>query len=117
VRVARFYANENFPRPAVDELRRLRHDVLTIQETGRGDRAATDAEVLSFAVAEHRIVLTMNRLHFIRLHRENPDHAGIVVCTQDVNFVALAGRGHAALAGRDLLTGQLVRVNRAACPS
>jgi len=30
--VARFYANENFPLPAVEELRRLGNDVLTIQE-------------------------------------------------------------------------------------
>jgi hypothetical protein len=39
--VARFYANENFPRPVVEELRRLGHDLLTIQETGRGGEAVT----------------------------------------------------------------------------
>ena len=35
--MARFYSNENFPLPVVEEgLRRLGHDVLTIQETGEG---------------------------------------------------------------------------------
>jgi len=38
--VARFYANENFPLPVVEELRRLGHDVLTIQETGHPDQPA-----------------------------------------------------------------------------
>lgn len=37
---ARFYANENFPLPVVEELRRLGHDVLTIQETGHPDQSA-----------------------------------------------------------------------------
>ncbi|HEY4759482.1 MAG TPA: DUF5615 family PIN-like protein [Thermoguttaceae bacterium] len=32
--MARFYANENFPLPVVEELRRLEHDVLTTQESG-----------------------------------------------------------------------------------
>ena len=29
------YADENFPLPVVEELRRLGHDVLTVQEDGR----------------------------------------------------------------------------------
>jgi hypothetical protein len=32
--MARFYADENFPLPAVQMLRRLGHDVLTIGEAG-----------------------------------------------------------------------------------
>jgi len=66
--VARFYANENFPLPAVEELRRLGNDVLTIQETGRGGQALPDREVLDLARVENRILLTVNRRHFIRLH-------------------------------------------------
>ena len=31
--MARLYANENFPLPVVNELRRLGHDVLTTQDT------------------------------------------------------------------------------------
>lgn len=32
--MARFYSNENFPFPAVEELRRLGHDVVTMAEAG-----------------------------------------------------------------------------------
>ena len=39
--MVRLYTNENFPKPVVDELRRLNHDVLTIQETGKAGQAVT----------------------------------------------------------------------------
>jgi hypothetical protein len=68
--MAAFYANENFPLPTVLTLRSLGHDVLTIQETGRGGAAVPDEEVLALAAAERRILLTLNRKHFIRLHEQ-----------------------------------------------
>ena len=114
--MAQFYANENFPRPVVDELRRLGHDVLTIQETGKGGEAVTDDEVLTFATTEGRGVLTINRLHFIRLHQHRSDHAGIVVCTADTDFVGQAHRIHEAVSARSDLSGQLIRVNRPTTP-
>jgi hypothetical protein len=70
--MARLYSNENFPLPVVERLRALGHDVLTIQETGKADQALPDKEVLAFATREQRAVLTLNRLHFIRLHRAQP---------------------------------------------
>lgn len=36
--MARLYANENFPLPVVNELRRLGHDVLTTQDTDRAGK-------------------------------------------------------------------------------
>ncbi len=33
--MALLYSNENFPIPVVQELRKLGHDVVTIQETGK----------------------------------------------------------------------------------
>jgi hypothetical protein len=110
--VAKLYANENFPLPVVDELRRLGHDVLTIQETGQAEQRTSDEEVLDFAVADERAVLTLNRKHFIRLHRERPKHAGIVVCTVDSHFAGQAARIHAALKDHPDLQGQLIRVHR-----
>ncbi len=62
--MARLYANENFPHPIVEELRKLGHDVLTIQETGKANQAKSDKEILGSAYAENRIVLTLNCLHF-----------------------------------------------------
>ncbi|MCH8963229.1 MAG: DUF5615 family PIN-like protein, partial [Bacteroidetes bacterium] len=43
--MARLYANENFPLPVVEELRRLGHHVLTIQETGKAEQAIPDEAV------------------------------------------------------------------------
>ena len=41
-----------------------------------------------------------------------PEHAGIVVCTFDPDFAALALRIHTALEAWPQMAGQLVRVNR-----
>ena len=109
---APIYANENFPLPVVEELRRLGHDVLTTYESGRAGIAIPDDEVLAFSIAEKRVLLTINRKHFIRLHRYRPDHTGIVVCTFDLNYVALAQRIHEALAAQLDMSGQLIRINR-----
>ncbi len=111
--MARFYSNENFPLPVVIRLRALGHDVLTIQEAGRADQALPDKDVLEFATKENRAVLTLNRLHFIRLHQAQPNHAGIVVCKFDADFAAQAERVHQAVTGLESLAGQLIRVNRA----
>jgi hypothetical protein len=110
--VARFYANENVPEPVVMALRELGHDVITMQETGEAGRAVPDREVLESATIDKRAVLTFNRRHFVRLHQDRPAHAGIVVCTFDLDFMALARRIDDAARGTSDLTGQLLRVNR-----
>jgi hypothetical protein len=110
--MARFYANENFPLPAVQALRELGHDVLTTAESGKAGQAVPDAEVLAFAVAESRIAVTMNRRHFIRLHQTAPSHEGIIVCTFDPDFEALARRIHEALSSLSNISRQLIRINR-----
>lgn len=110
--MARLYANENFPLPVVVELRRLGHDVLTVQETGKSDRAWPDEAVLAFALQERRALLTFNRRHFIRLHGIRPDHAGIIACTIDIDVIGLAQRIHDAVACSGDLSGRLIRINR-----
>jgi predicted nuclease of predicted toxin-antitoxin system len=85
--MARLYANENFPLPVVQALRQAGHDVITVAETGKAERSWPDEEVLEFATQDNRAVLTLNRKHFLRLHRERPDHAGIILCTFDRQFV------------------------------
>jgi predicted nuclease of predicted toxin-antitoxin system len=111
--MARFYSNENFPQGAVEELRKLGHDVLTSLEAGKANQRIPDEEVLAFATNENRILLTLNRKHFIKLHESGEDHSGIVVCTQDNNFVGLALRIHAAVEDEPM-AGVLLRVNRPA---
>src|SRR5436305_14849850 len=108
------YADEDFPLPAVEELRRLGHDVLTAQEDGRS--AALDPDVLARAHTLGRAVLTYNRRHFERLHRQGAAHSGILSATHDSDFPRLATRIHAFLTG--LSSGRwCLRVNRPRSPS
>ena len=110
--MARFYANENFPLPVVERLRQLGHDVTTVQETGKGSQRTPDDVVLQTATADRRVVLTLNRKHFVRLHHTSPNHAGIVACTVDADFEGQAQRIDDAVAEMKKLAGQLLRVNR-----
>lgn len=110
--MARLYTNENFPLPAAEELRRLGHDVLTIQEAANAGRAIPDEAVLEFARERQRAVVTLNRKHFIRLHKVSPVHAGIVVCTFDPDFIRQAQLIHSALESESALEGKLLRVCR-----
>ncbi len=68
--------------------------------------------MLVFATGENRAVLTLNRRHFMRLHREDSNHGGIVACKFDPDFSGQAERIHKAIAGITSLSGQLIRVNR-----
>src|SRR5262245_17031338 len=102
------YADENFPLAVVELLRRFGHDVVTAQEDGR--RATPDPDILARAHSLRRAVLTHNRRHFERLHRQGDPHSGIVSTTLD-DDAALAARIDAAIAGRT--TGRWhIRVNR-----
>jgi predicted nuclease of predicted toxin-antitoxin system len=112
--VARLYANENFPLPVVEALRAMGHNVMTVRESGKAEQAVPDREILDFAVGEDRALLTLNRKHFVRLHKERPEHAGIAVCTFDPNFERQAHRINAALEAESALTGRLIRINRPA---
>lgn len=110
--MASLYSNENFPRRVVEELRRLGNDVLTSYEAGRANQRVPDEEVLAFASGQQRAVLTLNRLDFIRLHRDSQGtHAGIIVCTRDdADPVTFAHRIHSTLNNHGALAGQLIRI-------
>ncbi|AUT01286.1 hypothetical protein CLI64_13215 [Nostoc sp. CENA543] len=110
--MARFYADEQFPFPVVELLRTLGHDVLTVQEAGNADRSISDEEVLIFAIGQERAILTINRDDFIRLHRRNSQHFGIVVCTNNRNWEQFATRIDAAVRAEVTLEGKLIRVVR-----
>jgi len=112
--VARLYSNENFPIPVVNLLRILGHDVVTMQERGHAGEALPDLEVLKMAASENRAVLTLNRRDFIRLHKQNPNHAGIIVCTVDHDFKRQADQIDQKISGMPSLRGKLVRINKPA---
>jgi hypothetical protein len=110
--MARLYTNENFPLPVVEELQRLGHEVLTTHEAGEAGKSVPDEQVLAFATAETRALVTLNRKHFIHLHNANPDHAGIIVCSFDLDFSRQAHTIHAAIESKSQLSGELIRINR-----
>jgi hypothetical protein len=110
----RLYCDENFPLPVVEELRHLGFDVLTMYEDGTANQSVTDERVLSIATEKQRAVLTTNRRDFIRLHRAQPDHSGIIACTFDPDFGGQAQRIAETLQRETTLSGQLIRVYRPA---
>jgi hypothetical protein len=110
--VARFYADENFPLPVVEMLRQLGHDVLTTVEAGAAGRGIPDEEVLAFATSQKRILITLNRRHFVKLHQTQPRHGGIVTCTYDPDAAGQTQRIHEIIAASGKVEGKLIRVNR-----
>lgn len=110
--MARCYANENSPLEVIEALRKLGHDVLTVREAGRDNQGIDDRAVLEFAIAQQRAILTRNRRDFIRLHHDQPQHLGIVVCTEDADSEGQARRIDTAVSEQERPAGQLVRVNR-----
>ena len=108
------YADENFPRSVAEELRRMGHDVLTAEEDLRANQRVPDESVLARGIELGRAILTINRVDFKRLHRYRPDHAGIIVCTYDPDFIGQARRIDQAIREADDLTGKLLRVYRPA---
>jgi len=110
--MAKIYSNENFPIPVVEALRAMGHDVQTTRDAGKDGMAVPDEEVLGHAAANDRILLTLNRKDFKRLHRANPGHSGIVLCTLDPDFAGQAQRIHVTLAASPNPKGQLLKVNR-----
>jgi Domain of unknown function (DUF5615) len=84
--MARLHADENFDYRVVQELRRLGHDVLTAHEARRANQGIGNGDVLTFAVSQKRAVLTFNRADFIRWHKHQQPHSGIVVCTGSCSY-------------------------------
>jgi predicted nuclease of predicted toxin-antitoxin system len=110
--MARLYADEQFPFEVVENLICLGHDVLTVQAAGNANLKIPDEQVLDFATNEDRVMLTLNRKYFKRLHRSQPNHAGIIICTDDPNRNALAERIDAAILAELVLSGKLISVVR-----
>jgi hypothetical protein len=110
--MARLYADEGFPRPVVEELRKLGHEIVTAQEAGQAGQGISDPRVLAFAVSQRRGILTRNRRHFLKLHFQNPTHFGIILCTEDDDFIGQAVRIDQALSSLAFLDNQLLRIYR-----
>jgi predicted nuclease of predicted toxin-antitoxin system len=110
--MARLYMDEQFPKVVSELLRSMGHDVLTVQEAGNGNLGIPDEDVLSFAISDNRAVVTLNRYDFIRLHRADSQHCGIVVCTNDNDRPKMANLLDRAISAQESLKGELIRVVR-----
>jgi len=108
--VARLFADENFPFPVVEALRRIGYDVATVADARKAGQSLTDRAVLELATADQRAVVTLNRRHFVRLHETEPSHAGIIVCSLDLDFDGQAARIDQAIANEQSIVGRLIRV-------
>jgi hypothetical protein len=106
----RLLADEDFPLPTVLRLRELGHDVVTAREAGIDNDETPDDQVLIVSTNLERALLTHNRKHFRRLHRTNPQHRGIIICTRDAHFLRLAQRIHDAISGHPELHGELISI-------
>jgi len=105
-------ADENFDFPVVEGLSELGYDIMTMVELAAANRGLSDELVLRMATNLGRAVITINRRDFIRLHRKNDHHAGIVVCTRNSNVPEFVTAIDDALSGFDDCSGQLLRVYR-----
>ena len=111
--MALFPADEDFDHRIAMRLRTLGHDILTLAVPGLAGRHLPDEQVLATATVEKRAIRTHNRLHFVRLHRRMPPHAGIVISSHARGPVLQAEPIETALRALPDLSGHLVRVNLA----
>jgi predicted nuclease of predicted toxin-antitoxin system len=111
----KFYTDEGFPRPTALAFRNLGYDLLTCQEAGKANQNISDEDVVVFATAQNRVVLTVNCRDFIKIHRQFYPHAGIIACTEDLQFEHLALRIHEAVSNHEgEFTNQLLRIYKPA---
>ncbi|MGQ9477818.1 MAG: DUF5615 family PIN-like protein [Candidatus Bipolaricaulia bacterium] len=80
-RPVKLLLDENVHEPLAAALRREGFDAITVGEAGR--RGISDLELLKFATAEERAVVSFNIKHFealaVQLFKQGQEHCGIIV--------------------------------------
>ena len=71
----------------VNLLRAEGHDVLTSYEAGQANQRIPDDQVLRYATAMGRILMTENRQDFIDLHHSTSNHPGIIIFKSDRDYI------------------------------
>jgi predicted nuclease of predicted toxin-antitoxin system len=107
------YFNENLSIDLVARIREFGHDVLTSYQAGQANQGIPDDEVLAYATANQRSVITFNRDDFVALHRSGINHTGIVICKDDRDYLGQAQALHVFLSTQvNSLQNRLIRVLR-----
>lgn len=111
--MARLYSDENFDVHTMDALQDKGHDTLTARDAGQTNMKIPDSEVLDFATKHKRAVVTFDRRDYLNLHKQNPEHSGIIACTFDPDSQSLADRIHQTILDeQDNLENKFLRVYR-----
>jgi hypothetical protein len=110
--MARLYSNENLAIDLVEALRNFNHDILSSYDAGQANQGIPDDEVLDYATLNDRSVITFNRDDFVALHRKGVNHAGIIICKDDRDYLGQAQVLHDYLETQDRLHNRLIRVQR-----
>lgn len=108
----KLYSNENFPMDMVLELRQYGYDVLTSQEAGQANQGIPDEDVLTFAIENERVVITLNREDFIALHRSGISHQGMIICKTDRDYKGQIQVLYAYLQQIEDFKNRLIRVKK-----
>ncbi len=77
----RYYCDEHVHAAISSGLQARGIDILTAQAAGRANKRIPDDEQLAYATARGLVTVTNDR-DFIRLHREQIPHAGIIMLQQ-----------------------------------
>ena len=108
-----FYSNENLPLDLVKALRNLGYNVLTSYEAGQANQGIPDDEVLAYATAQNRSIITLNRDEFLAMHRIGVNHSGIIICKDDRDYFGQAETLHTYLERKiEDLENRLIRVQK-----
>jgi predicted nuclease of predicted toxin-antitoxin system len=109
----RFYSNENLAIDLVEAIRGLGYDVLTSYDAQQANQGIPDDEVLRYATINNRCVLTFNRGDFLKLHRSQVDHCGIIACREERDYSAQVQVLHEYLEpGNQDLENRLLRLQK-----
>ena len=110
--MTRLYSNENLAIDLVEALRKFNHDILSSYDAGQANQGIPDDEVLEYATLNDRSVITFNRDDFVALHRNGVNHAGIIICKDDRDYLGQSQVLHDYLEIQDRLHNRLIRVQR-----
>jgi predicted nuclease of predicted toxin-antitoxin system len=108
----RLFADVHLPIKIVIGLRRLGYDVKTVlqyQGTSEPEPGLSDQAILSIAMTERRAVITSDS-DFQKLHFENPNHQGIILCAATLEYRKRAKEIDEAIKDHPPLLGKLIYV-------
>ncbi len=109
----RFYSNENLAIDLVEAIRDVGYDVLTSYDAQQANQGIPDDAVLRYATINHRCVLTFNRGDFLKLHRSQVAHGGIIACREERDYSVQVQILHEYLeAGNQNLENRLLRLQK-----